>query len=348
MQRLFKRLLSITPIILLSLAFIAPITPAQADGNPCPTETSAGCTNGLPSGQYQQLLADMQAHPSPEVAQIAPDMPDVHGFSFLKVMPATSIYDEPNGSVIGQIPDGFNFVIIHGLKDGFAQLRDGTWVQRSSLRQTYASAFSGVTISGSLRYPMAWVVQASIPFSFPGGVNNIKTPAIAKYTRVNIFATVHVGDWDWYLVGPGQWLEQRKVARLIPASRPSGISGKWVNVNLFEQVLTAYQDDQLIFATLISSGLPGWDTNEGTFKVWNRVAATAMTGAMGEPGEYSLPAVPFVMFFDHDISLHGTYWHDGFGFRHSHGCVNMSISDAKWVYDWMGTDDLNVNVVSGK
>jgi len=40
------------------------------------------------------------------------------------------------------------------------------------------------------------------------------------------------------------------------------------------------------------------------------------------------------MYFDNDISLHGTYWHDGFGYRHSHGCVNLSISDAHYLFNW--------------
>jgi len=38
---------------------------------------------------------------------------------------------------------------------------------------------------------------------------------------------------------------------------------------------------------------------------------------------------------DGGISLHGTYWHDIFGYRTSHGCVNMTISDAKWVYEFL-------------
>ena len=40
------------------------------------------------------------------------------------------------------------------------------------------------------------------------------------------------------------------------------------------------------------------------------------------------------MYFDGDIGLHGTYWHDGFGYRQSHGCVNLSVTDAKWLYEW--------------
>jgi lipoprotein-anchoring transpeptidase ErfK/SrfK len=59
-----------------------------------------------------------------------------------------------------------------------------------------------------------------------------------------------------------------------------------------------------------------------------------MSGATGAPSAYALQSVPWVQYFDESISLHGTYWHDTFGYRHSHGCVNLSISDARWVYEF--------------
>jgi lipoprotein-anchoring transpeptidase ErfK/SrfK len=162
---------------------------------------------------------------------------------------------------------------------------------------------------------------------------------------VYIYATVKVGQWDWYLVGPGHWLPQQKVARVLPAARPKDSSEKWVSIDLFEKVLTAYDGDKMVFATLVSPGLPEWQTNVGVFKVWKRLTTAPMSGAMGQPDFYSLPAVPYVMYFDNDISLHGTYWHDGYGFNHSHGCVNLSISDAHWLFNWTTSDELTVQVI---
>jgi lipoprotein-anchoring transpeptidase ErfK/SrfK len=119
-----------------------------------------------------------------------------------------------------------------------------------------------------------------------------------------------------------------------PVQRPEGVDGRWVAVDLFEQSLVAYEDDQPVFATLISTGLPGTETNEGLFEVWARLDRDAMSGATGAPNAYDLQSVPWVMYFDGGISLHGTYWHDLFGYRRSRGCVNLSISDARWVYYW--------------
>ncbi len=335
-------------LVLLMLTMIPPAAAAvRADGEQCLDENAPGCTYGLPTPAYQQLLAQMQANPAPDVSEVPVDTKEVGAYSFWKVLPNTEIFDGPDGNVIGKMDDGFSFVVVYKQQDGFGQLRNKTWLRMSSLKRTFASIFAGVLIDKPLPFPMAWVIQASLPSQVPGGVRDPKTPAINRYTRVYIYATIHVGQWDWYLVGPGQWLEQRKVARVVPAQNPGG-ADKWVAVNLFEQVLTAYEGDRLIYATLISSGLSSWQTEPGTFKVWSKLRNTPMSGAMGQPDFYSLPAVPYVMYFDNDISLHGTYWHDGFGFKHSHGCVNMTISDARWLYNWMGDGDLTVVVLDGR
>jgi hypothetical protein len=323
-------------LLICVLMFLSPLTFAPA--------RAAGSCEADPDGQG--CKDEIAANLAPPLQNIAVDRREVGAYSFYKVAQDTVTYDAPNGNPVGKL-GGFSFVIVIAQKDGFAQLRDKTWVQRSQLKQYYASTFSGVALK-SVPFPMAWVIQASIPAATPGGVLNKNTPAIARYKLVYIYATRKVGQWDWYLVGPGQWLEQRKVARLIPAAKPADATAKWVNVNLYEQVLTAYEGDTPVFATLISSGLPDFQTNVGTFKVWSRRKSAPMSGAMGQPDFYSLPAVPYAMFFDNDISLHGTYWHDGFGFKHSHGCVNMAIADAKWIYDWQGDGDLTVNVIAGQ
>ncbi len=345
---MMRRLLAL--LIVLSLTFAGVSSPllVRAEGEPCPNADTPGCTNGLPTEEYQRLLVEMQAYPAPAVTPAPVDTKEVGRYSFYRVLPDTKIYDAPNGNIIGQIDDGFNFVSVYKVQDGFAQLKNKTWLRRDALKQTYASTFAGIQFTNPVPYPVAWVIQASIPSSIPGGVRDARTPAINRYKLVNLYATVQKDGWDWFLVGPGQWLEQRKVARVLPATRPDGAT-RWVSVNLYEQVLTAYDGDNLVYATLISSGLTAWQTNTGTFKVWKRMPSTAMSGAMGQPDFYSLPLVPYVMYFDNDISLHGTYWHDGFGFKHSHGCVNMSIGDAHWLYDWVGDGgELTVQVIDGR
>mgnify|MGYP002625892858 FL=1 len=59
-----------------------------------------------------------------------------------------------------------------------------------------------------------------------------------------------------------------------------------------------------------------------------------MSGAEGKIDYYFIEDVPHTMYFDYDIALHGAFWHDRFGYKHSHGCVNMPPRDAEWVFNW--------------
>jgi LysM repeat protein len=109
----------------------------------------------------------------------------------------------------------------------------------------------------------------------------------------------------------------------------SGGSGRWIDVNLSRQRLTAYQGNTAVFSTLISGGLPGTPTVVGRFRINTKLTSTRMRG----PG-YDLPNVPYTMYFYKGYAIHGTYWHHNFGHPMSHGCVNMRTSDAAWLFNW--------------
>ena len=115
---------------------------------------------------------------------------------------------------------------------------------------------------------------------------------------------------------------------------------KWIEVNLTSQTLTAHDGDQIFLETLVSTGLPGRATPTGEFKIWYKIKSTKMSGGEGS-SYYYLPNVPYVMFFENEqvlgykgYSLHGTYWHNDFGHRRSHGCVNLPTPIAEKLYEW--------------
>jgi lipoprotein-anchoring transpeptidase ErfK/SrfK len=138
-------------------------------------------------------------------------------------------------------------------------------------------------------------------------------------------------------------VQQIRVAKVIPVERPAEIAEneRWVAVDLFEQTAVAYEGDRMMWATLISSGLPQWSTNEGLFKIYQRWVYGPMTGASGQPDFYYIENIPYIMYFDNDIALHGAYWHDRFGYRQSHGCVNLTIMDAWWLYEFTRPEEHN-------
>ena len=110
---------------------------------------------------------------------------------------------------------------------------------------------------------------------------------------------------------------------------PAPVAGRWIDINLSSQRLTAYQGQTAVFSSLISSGVAGRRTPTGRFAVRTKISSQRMVG----PG-YNLPGVPWVMYFAGANAIHGTYWHNNFGRPMSHGCVNMRTADAQWLYNW--------------
>lgn len=121
---------------------------------------------------------------------------------------------------------------------------------------------------------------------------------------------------------------------------------KRIQISIEEQTLTAYEGPRIVLATTISSGLPTpedyegkipTDTPLGRFRVQTKMPSRHMGDGKitADPDAYELPGVPWVCLFTKDgIGLHGTYWHDNFGRRMSHGCVNLRNRDALWLYRW--------------
>jgi LysM repeat protein len=134
------------------------------------------------------------------------------------------------------------------------------------------------------------------------------------------------------------WVGQRlRIGKGAAAAQPpavtrpptTGARGRWIDVNLSRQRLTAYEGNTPVFSALISSGLPRTPTVVGRFKIYTKLTSTRMRG----PG-YDLPGVPYTMYFYKGYGIHGTYWHNNFGHPMSHGCVNMRTQDAAWLFNW--------------
>jgi len=292
------------------------------------------CIHGLPAARYQLLLSQMLAHPKPNGRPVPVDAQALYQHSLYQIDPSgITLYDAPNGAPIGSLPSGFIFVGMRQQRDGWGEVRRGEWAPLNQLRGVPASPFSGLIFDAPPAHPVAWLLQSAQPSSAPNAAPAPNVPALARYTPFYIYATAHDGAQAWHLVAPGQWLPAQRLARLMLPEKPAAVKGRWIAVDLTEQVLTAHEDDRLVFATLIASGRPETATGEGLFRIWARFRWDTLFGGSGAD-YYYLPAVPYVMYFDGEIALHGAYWHDNFGAQHSQGCVNLSLSDARWLYAW--------------
>jgi lipoprotein-anchoring transpeptidase ErfK/SrfK len=110
---------------------------------------------------------------------------------------------------------------------------------------------------------------------------------------------------------------------------------KWIEIDISDQRLVAWQGDVPVFETIVSTGKPGWRTLPGVFNVYRKYEQTRMRG----PG-YDTPDVPWTMYYSGGFAIHGAYWHNNFGTPVSHGCVNLRVPEAMALYEWapMGTE----------
>jgi lipoprotein-anchoring transpeptidase ErfK/SrfK len=136
---------------------------------------------------------------------------------------------------------------------------------------------------------------------------------------------------------PTPEFSQPTVVPYVPP-QVAGNGEHWIDVNLSQQRVYAYAGDTLMNSFIVSTGTWQTPTVTGKYNIWIKLRSTTMTG----PGYY-LPDVPYTMYFYKGYGLHGTYWHNNFGTPMSHGCVNLSIPDAEWLYNFSSVGTL-VNV----
>jgi hypothetical protein len=141
-------------------------------------------------------------------------------------------------------------------------------------------------------------------------------------------------------IGTNEWVDAAELRRIGRRVRPQGVGAaeKWIDVDLDHQTLVAYEGDLPVFSTLVSTGKIKWDTPTGVYRIEGKDAKSRMQDPGGLEDEWNVADVPWSMRFRKNFALHGTYWHDGFGRRRSHGCVNLSTTDAKRLYDWVTPD----------
>jgi hypothetical protein len=207
----------------------------------------------------------------------------------------------------------------------------------------------GVTLSRTPTHAFGWALTywLSEPLQTkrtPGLETEDYTGNMLKlYDVVPVFGEQQVGADLWYRVGPDEWAPAKYIARVTTKTTPpAGVTGsRWIEINLFEQTLAVYDNFQMVFATIIASGAdPNW-TQPGLFQIKQKLASTPMTGASkaDRSDAYYLEDVPWTMYYDGPRALHGAYWRAKMGFPQSHGCINMTIGDAHWLFNWANEGD---------
>jgi hypothetical protein len=224
----------------------------------------------------------------------------------------------------------------------FLETGGGWYVRREDVTFTHIEEdqFHGFELTAPPPHPFGWVVNpnGSSPSDAPGMPSGA-SPRMPYYAFVEVFAAQEVKGVTWYEIGLNQWVPQNQVGLVFPAtSIPEGVPGdaRWISVNLAEQTLAAYEGTRLIFATLASTGGKGFWTRPGLFQVQKKWPMQSMSGSFASDRSdfYFVQDVPFILYFSSSRAIHGAYWHNAFGYPRSHGCVNLPVADAQWVFDF--------------
>lgn len=230
--------------------------------------------------------------------------------------------------------------------DEYVMTRSGKLVAKADVRWGgQGSTWSGVTLEGEHVGPsFAWVSKDKTVVRAGPSTDHEKVDKLAKRDRVDLLESTGEGDNRWWKVGPDRWIRADMLNEVVFIEPPPGVlnpsktettgNDQWIDVNVGEQVLVAYRGETPVYATLISSGKNN-KTPLGNYPIWAKVASMDMSNQDYEDNAYMVQGVPWVLLFQGHNALHGAYWHDSFGRKKSHGCVNLSPLDARYVFEWV-------------
>jgi hypothetical protein len=223
--------------------------------------------------------------------------------------------------------------------------KDNEYVLASAIRAHKPSLYTGARLGDDTGWtvPIAfvWPKVAGYQSTYTmnkangGGTNR----QLMARTPVAILDTVAdpSGKALAYRIGEAEWIRAQDVRVFTPVAPPKLLTKgeRWIDVDLESQILVAYEGELPVYATMISSGTKDTPTDTGEYRMWLKESEADMKNLKSED-PYSVATVPWTQFFspENGLALHTAYWHDQFGTKKSHGCVNLSPKDARWLYFW--------------
>ena len=136
-----------------------------------------------------------------------------------------------------------------------------------------------------------------------------------------------------------EWKERTIAAGAENLPYQAAPGEKWVDLNLSNKTVTAYEGATVVHGPVsIVDGAAETPTVTGTYKVYLQYESQTMRGENADGSPYVAEDVPWVSYFHSGYAFHGAGWRSSFGYSGSHGCVNMPVSEAQWIYNWVDTN----------
>ena len=305
----------------------------------------------LPLGPSQTLTELAQngiQYPAPPLSFVrTPIEYNYVDYSYLSVTTegAISIYDSLSGATSDSprraMPDGFryfSYVQRAEPPEGiYYQTKTNEWVWGGDVSRITPPTFQGLVFLETPKDDFAFIIEVNTPaYIAPDYGAAFSGNSYTRFDITPLYEETEGADGTiWYRVGINDWLPKQTIAAVhVNTIPPQGVdNGRWIEVDLFQQVLMVYEAGELRFATLVSTGVAPFYTQPGLFQIYERLESEDMTTS--DPSDYYyLEDVPWTQYFDQARALHGIYWHPWLGYNNSHGCVNLSIADARWIWEW--------------
>jgi hypothetical protein len=213
--------------------------------------------------------------------------------------------------------------------------------------------FKGVRLGGDVTLPIAFMKRiAHTKYKVDDGERMMATkdtwPRLA-WVKLTGNSRKAGGLTFWETTEAGVWLDARDAAIVQASPPPEGMQHHtWIDVAALQGWLVAYENDTPVFATLVSAGKlgaakpdphrepaqPAATTPIGQFRVKEKFVTTTLQSGLDDGTDFIHSEVPWSQHFYDKYLLHTAYWHDQWGEGRSGGCVNLSPTDAKWLFEW--------------
>ncbi len=316
----------------------SPTATITQTSTPVPTSTSTPLPSLTPEPEWYQIVAPSLGKLKYQYAEVTNQRAKV----FASIEDAVA-----NNGNYGRLPNYPAYVAYTATRLG----ENGTtyylinygWIAAEDLRPLTPSTFTGLLITREIAFRFGWVLADSQSVDASG-------QPLRAYQRYQVVHEVPaVEEKPGFIpIGPVEWLPETAVALVnpqVPADAGPNTC-RFIYANLTTETLSVYNECKLVFATLIASGKNSW-TFTGRFAILNKWEYQAINSPDWSTSDYYMEGVPYFMSYAGDFGFHGNYWNDDFGSASSHGCINLSPADAKWLYDWAGPGE-RVIISKGK
>lgn len=321
---------------------VTPEKPSPTEIDPTPTETM------LPPDLQPTAEAPLATEPEPWFTR--PAFPNKTSIYALVRTPASQVMYGSLGDAANAVKEVYRFaydlVYVEVLEEqqaggvDFARvLFDGQerWIRSDALELAAISTFSGVILNQSQidEYGVTTLGLVNTDSLLPAGLR-FADPILVYQNEIQSGLKP---------IGGAGLIDLNQVA-LVPlkyARSDERYPCRRIVVDISSNSLAVYDEDcDLRFATLISTGVLPGSTPTGIF----RIASKEPTHTFRAPpelrktlGSYIFENVPYTLLFSGYYAIHSVYWHDSFGSSTSHGCVNLSLADAEWLFNWVEERD---------